>query len=82
MLEVAKPPAGVALLAAAAVGASPRVDGLRASPAVVGVLAPLGPRAPAHDEPLTVVVSAHASTLVRIVAAISRGENRVKVSKT
>ncbi len=59
MLEVAKPPAGVALLAAAAVGVSPRVDGLCAPPAVVGVLAPLGSRAPAHDEPLVVVVSTH-----------------------
>ena len=59
MLEVANPPAVVALLDAAAIGACPRVDGPRASPAVVDVLASLSPGAPARDEPLAVLVSAH-----------------------
>ncbi len=63
MLEVADPPAVEALLGAATVGACPRVDNLRASPAVDGILALLGPSAPARDEPLVVVVSAHVGDL-------------------
>ena len=63
MLEVTNPPAVETFLGAAAAGACPRVGGLRASLAVGGVLALLGPRAPARDEPLVVVVSAHVSDL-------------------
>ena len=63
MLEVADPPAVEALLGAATVGACPRVDNLRASPAVGGVLALLGPRAPARDEPLAIVISVHVGVL-------------------
>ena len=64
MLEVATPPSVEALLGAAAAGASPRVSDLRASLAVGGVLALLGPRAPTRDEPLSAVgVSAHVGDL-------------------
>ncbi len=64
VLEVANPPAVEALIAAATAGACPRANGRRASPAAGGVLVALpGPRAPTHDKPLVVVVSAHVSNL-------------------
>ncbi len=60
MLEVANPSAVVALIDVATAGASPRVNGLlHAPPAAGGVLALLGPRETARDEPHVIVVSAH-----------------------
>ncbi len=56
VLEVAHPPAVEALFGAATAGACPRADGRRAPPAAGGVVALLGPRAPACDEPFAVVV--------------------------
>ncbi len=62
MLEVVNASAVLALLGATAAGASPRANGLpRAPPAADGILAPVGPRAPARDEPFAVVISVHVS---------------------
>ncbi len=73
VLEVANPPAVEALLIAAVAGACPCVDGRSASPAAVGVLFLLGPRAPACVEPFAVVVSGHAVDPGTDVSMISRG---------
>ena len=60
---MANPPAVEAFLGATAAVDCLRVDGLRASLAVGGVMALLSPRAPARDKPLAVVVSAHVRDL-------------------
>ncbi len=59
VLEVANPLAVQALFAAASAGPCPCADGRRAFRAAGGVLALPGPRAPARDEPLSVVISAN-----------------------
>ncbi len=57
---MANPPAVEALVGATTAGACPRASDRSTPLAAVGVLALLGPRAPAHDEPLAaVVVPAH-----------------------
>ena len=63
VLDVANPPAIEAFLGAAAAGACTRIGGLRASLVGGGVLALLGPRAPARDEPLAIVISVHVGVL-------------------